>query len=242
MNVTDSFLSNSGLAAVGTPPRVFVVVPAYNEGARLSRVLADLSPTGHRVVVVDDGSSDRTSEVAHRAGCYVLSHAFNRGQGAALQTGMSFALREGADVIVTFDADGQHQTSDLPALIEPVLSGRCDVALGNRFLSRRSNVPPVRKVILQLGRVFTLLTAGLRVGDCHNGYRAFSRKGAAAVSLKQDRMAHASEIYDQIRQAKLSYEEVPVTIRYSEETLAKGQKLSNSVSVLFHYLYGKIAQ
>jgi len=222
--------------------QVFVVVPAYNEGNRLSRVLDDLSRTGHRIVLVDDGSKDRTADVGKRHGCFVLRHTFNRGQGAALQTGISFALREGADAIVTFDADGQHQTSDLPRLLEPVLSGRCDVALGNRFLSKQSNVPAVRKVVLQLGRVFTYLTSGLPVGDCHNGYRAFSRKGASAIAMKQDRMAHASEIYDQIKDAGLTYEEVPVTIRYTAETLAKGQKLSNSVSVLFHYLYGKIAQ
>lgn len=222
--------------------QVFIVIPAFNEGARLSKVLDDVSTTGHKIVVVDDGSKDRTTEAARRHGCYVLRHCFNRGQGAALQTGISFALREGADAIVTFDADGQHQTSDLPALLEPVLSGRCDIALGNRFLSNRSNVPPFRKVVLQLGRLFTYLTSGLRVGDCHNGYRAFSRKGAEAIHMKQDRMAHASEIYDQIKSARLAYVEVPVTIRYTAETLAKGQKLSNSLSVLFHYLYGKIAQ
>jgi polyprenyl-phospho-N-acetylgalactosaminyl synthase len=222
--------------------KVFIVVPAFNEGGRLGAVLDDLSRTGHHIVVVDDGSRDRTIETGRRHGCYVLRHSFNRGQGAALQTGITFALREGADAIVTFDADGQHQTKDLAALLEPVLSGRCDVALGNRFLSDQSNVPALRKTILQLGRVFTYFSSGLRVGDCHNGYRAFSRKGAAAISMKQDRMAHASEIYDQIREAGLTFEEVPVTIRYTAETLAKGQKLSNSVSVLFHYLYGKIAQ
>ncbi len=222
--------------------KVFIVVPSFNEGRRLSAVLDDLATTGHQVVVIDDGSRDRTVDVGKRHGCYVLRHSFNRGQGAALQTGITFALREGADAIVTFDADGQHQISDLPALLEPVLSGRCDVALGNRFLSPGSNVPAMRRVILQLGRVFTYLTSGVRVGDCHNGYRAFSRKGASAICMKQDRMAHASEIYDQIMSARLTFEEVPVTIRYSAETLAKGQKLSNSISVLFHYLYGKIAQ
>ena len=222
--------------------KIFIVVPAYNEGRRLAAVLDELSRTFHHVVVVDDGSTDRTTEVARHHGCFVLRHSFNRGQGAALQTGITFALREGADAVVTFDADGQHQTADLAALLEPVLSGRADVALGNRFASRQSNVPGFRKAVLQLGRVFTFLTSGVRVGDCHNGYRAFSRTGALALSLKQDRMAHASEIYDQIRNAGLVYEEVPVTIRYSAETLAKGQKLSNSVSVLFHYLYGKIVQ
>src|SRR5688572_13218706 len=220
----------------------FIVIPAFNEGSRLGAVLDDLARTRHRIVVIDDGSNDDTADVARRHGCYVLRHPFNRGQGAALQTGITFALREGADVIVTFDADGQHQTSDLPPLIEPILSRRCEVALGNRFLNGQSNVPGARTVILQLGRLFTMLTSGVRVGDCHNGYRAFSRKGAQALALKQDRMAHASEIYDQIRESRLAYEEVPVTIRYSAETLAKGQKLSNSLSVLFQYLYGKIAQ
>jgi glycosyltransferase involved in cell wall biosynthesis len=210
--------------------KVFIVVPTFNEGQRLHGVLEELSHTGHRVVVVDDGSRERIADLETRYGCYLLRHSFNRGQGAALQTGISF------------DADGQHQTSDLPALLEPVLSGRCEVALGNRFLSERSNVPPMRKVLLQLGRLFTYVTSGLRVGDCHNGYRAFSRKAAAAICMKQDRMAHASEIYDQIRAAGLTFEEVPVTIRYTAETLAKGQKLSNSLNVLFHYLYGKITQ
>ena len=223
-------------------PQVFVVIPAYNEAQRLGAVLDDLARAGCSIVVVDDGSTDRTAEVARRHGCYVLRHSFNRGQGAALQTGMTFALREGAHIIVTFDADGQHQAAELPAILEPILSGRCEVTLGNRFLSAQSNVPPIRKVFLQLGRLFTRLTSGVRVGDCHNGYRAFSSHAASLICLKQDRMAHASELYDQIRTAHLTYEEVPVTVRYTEETLAKGQKLSGSVSVLFQYLYGKIAQ
>ncbi|MGE0812093.1 MAG: glycosyltransferase family 2 protein [Vicinamibacterales bacterium] len=222
------------------PGRVFVVVPAYNEGARLDRVLATLAPTGHAVVVVDDGSRDDTSAVARARGCYVLRHSLSRGQGAALQTGMTFALREGADWIVTFDADGQHQVADMPALLAPIVEGRADVALGNRFLSGTSNVPALRTIVLHVARVITFLTSGVRVGDTHNGYRALSRKAALALDLKQDRMAHASEIFDQIRRARLAFVEVPVSIRYSEETLAKGQRLSNSVSVLFQYMIGKI--
>jgi len=225
-----------------TRAAVFIVVPAYNEGARLGKVLEELNRTGHRVVVVDDGSTDQTGEVARSHGCFVLRHVINRGQGAALQTGITFAIREGAEVVVTFDADGQHQTSDLQALMAPILEGRCDFVLGNRFLNGQSNVPPFRRLVLQLGRLFTLMTAGLRVGDSHNGYRAFSRRGAQALNLRQDRMAHASEIYDQIKKSELLYEEVPVTIRYTAETLAKGQKLSNSLSVLFQYLYGKLTQ
>lgn len=222
------------------PGRVFVVVPAYNEGRRLERVLDDLAPTGHAVVVVDDGSRDDTAAVARARGCYVLRHVINRGQGAALQTGITFAVREGADIVVTFDADGQHQASDMPALLAPIVEGRADFVLGNRFLSGTSNVPPFRAVVLHVARLITFLTSGMRVGDTHNGYRALSRRGAQAIHLRQDRMAHASEIYDQILRARLPFVEVPVTIRYSDETLAKGQKLSNSVSVLFQYMLGKL--
>jgi glycosyltransferase involved in cell wall biosynthesis len=223
-----------------TPGRVFVVVPAYNEGARLSRVIDDLAPTGHAVVVVDDGSRDDTAAVAGARGCYVLRHAINRGQGAALQTGITFAVREGADYVVTFDADGQHLAAEMPTLLAPLVEGRADVSLGNRFISGTSNVPPLRRIVLHAARLVTFLTSGVRVGDTHNGYRALTRKAAAAIRLKQDRMAHASEIYDQILRARLTFVEVPVTIRYSDETLAKGQRLSNSVSVLFQYMFGKI--
>jgi glycosyltransferase involved in cell wall biosynthesis len=222
------------------PGRVFVVVPAYNEGKRLAHVIDDLASTGHAVVVVDDGSSDDTGAVAQARGCYVLRHILNRGQGAALQTGITFAVREGADYIVTFDADGQHQASEMAAMLAPIVDGRCDVTLGNRFLSGTSNVPALRKIVLHIARVVTYVMSGVRVGDTHNGYRALSRKAAQAIHLKQDRMAHASEIYDQILRAGLRFQEVPVSIRYSRETLAKGQRLSNSLSVLFQYMFGKL--
>lgn len=219
---------------------MFVIVPAFNEGVRLERVLDDLSSTGHAVVVVDDGSTDDTALVARRHGCYLLRHALNRGQGAALQTGLSFALRCGAEYLVTFDADGQHAASDLPAMLAPLVEDRCDVTLGNRFLEGRSHVPLPRRLVLEGARLLTLLTSGVLVGDAHNGYRALSRRAAAALDLKQDGMAHASEIHDQIARARLVVREVPVTIRYSAETLAKGQPLSNAVSIVWHYLLGKL--
>ena len=221
---------------------VFVVVPAFNEGRRLGRVLERVRRDYRNVVVVDDGSSDRTGEVGRSYDCFVLRHVINRGQGAALQTGITFALRAGARYVVTFDADGQHQPEDVPALLAPLLAGECDVCLGNRFLNRRSNVPALRRILLQAGRVFTYVTSGLRVGDTHNGFRAFTGRAAEAIDLKQDRMAHASEVYDQIRRSGLSFREVPVTIHYTAETLHKGQRLSNSISVVFQYLYGKVAR
>jgi glycosyltransferase involved in cell wall biosynthesis len=228
--------------ATSLPDKVWVVVPAFNEERRIGRVLDDLLPVASHIVVVDDGSWDRTSVVAQQCGCTVLRHAINRGQGAALQTGIAYSLLEGAQFIVTFDADGQHCAADLPAMLAPVMAGEVDVTLGSRFLTNSSNVPPLRRLVLRAGRLFTWATSGLRLSDCHNGFRVLSRHAAERIHLRQDRMAHASELYDQIRAASLSYKEIPVSIRYTAETLAKGQGIHNSASILFQYLFGKLTR
>ena len=221
-------------------PDVFVIVPAYNESVVLGSVIADLRRYCDRVVVVDDCSRDTTADVAAAAGAVVLRHAINRGQGAAIQTGLEYALRNGARIIVTFDADGQHLADDLPALLAPVETGRADFALGSRFLEATgSNVPPLRKLTLKMAIVFTRLTSGLSVTDAHNGLRAFSRRGAEAIHIQLDRMAHASEIMDQIRASGLRYTEVPVRVRYTEYTRRKGQRGVHAIRVAFDYLLGR---
>lgn len=220
---------------------VFVIVPAYNESARIGFVLQSMVGRCPHIVVIDDGSRDETSLIASASRCHVLRHVINRGQGAALQTGIDYALRNGARYIVTFDADGQHSLADLPAILGPLMRREADVTLGSRFLNSSSNVPRIRRAALRMATLFTGLVSGVKLTDCHNGLRGLTRKAASRIRLRQDRMAHASEIYDQIRQAKLSYLEVPVTIRYSRDTLAKGQSLWNSFSVLFQYFVGRFS-
>jgi glycosyltransferase involved in cell wall biosynthesis len=169
----------------------------------------------------------------------VLRHTLNRGQGAALQTGIDYALQRGAEVIVTFDSDGQHQVEDIEAFLAPVLEGRCDVALGSRFLSGDSQVPLMRKVTLKLGILFTRLVSGIRVTDTHNGLRAFSREAARKIQIRQDRMAHASEILDEIAQLRLRYVEVPTRILYTEYARGKGQRSSAAFRIVWDFLIGK---
>jgi len=221
---------------------VFVVIPAYNEASRLGPVVDELCRLYPNVVVVDDGSTDDTSHIALQHGSRVLRHVINRGQGAALQTGMTYSLLEGAQWIVTFDADGQHQTSDLPALLAPVVSGEVDLALGSRFLREMSHMPRSRRGLLWAARWFTRIVSGVNLTDCHNGLRVLSRKAAERICLRQDRMAHASELYDQIKAAGLTYREVPVSVLYTAETLAKGQNMFNSVSIVFQYLFGRFSR
>ena len=219
-------------------PDVFVVVPAYNEAPVIASVIADLRRYASRVVVVDDCSTDDTANAARDAGAAVLRHLINRGQGAAIQTGLDFALRSGASAIVTFDADGQHSADDLPLLLEPVRRGRADFALGSRFIGG-SHVPPLRRLTLKLAVLFTRLTSGLRVTDAHNGLRAFSRRGAQSIHIRLDRMAHASEIMDQIRASDLPYVEVAVRVRYTAYARHKGQRGVHAIRVAFDYLFGR---
>jgi glycosyltransferase involved in cell wall biosynthesis len=156
-----------------------------------------------------------------------------------LQTGIDFALAQGAGVIVTFDADGQHDPADIPALTEPVLTGQADVALGSRFLGRAVGLPWSRWLLLKLAVVFTRVFSGIRVSDTHNGFRALSRSAAERVRITQDRMAHASEILDQIKQHGLRFVEVPVRITYSRETLAKGQSSWNALKIAGQLFLGR---
>jgi glycosyltransferase involved in cell wall biosynthesis len=211
---------------------VWVVVPAYNEARVIAEVIAGLKPDAHRIVVVDDGSSDSTAEMAAECGAAVLRHPINLGQGAALQTGIEFALARGAELIVTFDADGQHRTADVARLIDALEAERADFALGSRFLGSAVNIPPLRRMLLRAATLFTRLTTGLALTDAHNGLRAMTRRGALRIRLRQNRMAHASEILGQIAASGLKYVEVPVTIDYSSYSRAKGQRSGDLIVIL----------
>jgi glycosyltransferase involved in cell wall biosynthesis len=212
--------------------RIWVVVAAYNEATVIAKVAADVQSAGYSLVVVDDGSQDGTAHAAEAAGAAVVRHPINLGQGASLQTGIEYVLSRGAEFVVTFDADGQHHASDIAGLIEALTRNGAEFALGSRFLTDSTNAPPSRRLLLKAATWFTRLTTGLRISDTHNGFRAMTRRGAGAIHLRQNRMAHASEILDQIARSGLKYVEAPVTIEYSAYSLAKGQRLSDGVMIL----------
>lgn len=222
--------------------RVFIVIAAYNESATVRHVIQRLLPKYRSIVVVDDGSTDDTYQQLEDLDILLLRHIVNRGQGASLQTGIDFALQQQADVIVTFDADGQHHEKDIDALVQPILRGDCDVCLGSRFLGHAHDMPVIRRLLLKGGILFTRVFSGIRVTDVHNGLRAFSRSAAQSISITMDRMAHASELLDQIKQNGLRYREVPVDVFYSSHSLAKGQSSWNALSIAFRLMYGRLSK
>jgi polyprenyl-phospho-N-acetylgalactosaminyl synthase len=202
--------------------KIYIVIAAYNEGRNISKVLKDLKAAGYRnIIVVDDGSKDSTQEYAEKEGATVLRHIINRGQGASLRTGIDYALDQGADIVVTFDADGQHKTGDLKAMIDPVRNGEYDITLGSRFL-KRSSIPFFRRITLKIAILVLWIFYGIRMTDAHNGFRAMSRKAAQQISITSDRMEHASQIVEEIHKKKIKYKEIPVTITYNEYTLKHG--------------------
>ena len=197
--------------------KLFIIIPAFNEEKTIGPVIDNLKRHHYsNIVVVDDCSKDNTEKISLQKGATVLSHIVNRGQGAALATGTEYALRNGADMIVHFDADGQMQVEDIPAMIGPIIRKQADVTIGSRFLGKASNIPSSKIMILSLGRLFLRLFYGVRLTDSQCGFRALSRRGAQLIEIKQDKAEHASEILIEIFKKHIRYKEVPVTIKYTE--------------------------
>lgn len=224
------------------PAEVFVIIPAYNEQEVLRQTVVSLLDFGYTVVVVDDGSVVPQQQTLAALPVKVLRHRMNLGQGAALQTGMEYALQHHAAYLVHFDADGQHRPVDVAALLQPLQEGLCDVTLGSRFLNKESAVPFVKRWLIFAGRVLHLLFTGLWLTDAHNGLRAFTRQAATHIRITENRMAHASEILFLIQQHGLRFREVPVVITYSDYSRNKGQSAWNSIRIFFDLLLHKLFQ
>lgn len=222
---------------------VLVIVPAFNEGRAVRTTVERLLAAGYRVVVVDDGSTDETVEVRHLTVVY-LRHAVNLGQGAALQTGMDYALRAGAEIAVHFDADGQHDCAQIERLIAPIVEGKADVVFGSRFLRNQDSarVPWKKRILLRGGILISWAMTGMLLSDTHNGFRAMSRRALERVHLQENGFAHATEIMQRVREAGMRYLEVPITISYSEYSEQKGQRLSGSLSILFDLIMAKLTK
>lgn len=217
--------------------KTVAVIPAYNEEARIEDAVRDAAKYVDAVVVVDDCSRDHTFGRAVAAGAHVLRHIINRGQGAALQTATDYAIEKlNAEIIVHFDADGQMRGEEIPMMTEPIKSGEADVVLGSRFLGKNAHMPFSRRITLFGGLLFTRLLSGIKTTDTHNGFRALSREAAKKVRITLERMAHASEILDLIQIHKLRYVERPVSIRYSEETLKKGQSSLGALVIVKDFI------
>ena len=216
--------------------KVFCVIPALNEEKNISSVVDDVKKIVDEVVVVDDGSIDKTGLVARDHGATVLSHFINRGQGAALQTGNEYALRNGADIIVHFDADGQFSVEEIADIISPIINEDYDVVLGSRFLGKATNMPFLKRYfIIPLARLTNFLLFNVNLSDPQSGFRALSRKAVLQIEIEQSGWAHCSEILSKIVASKMKLKEIPITVTYSKF----GRSFSSGFEIIKDTIIGK---
>jgi polyprenyl-phospho-N-acetylgalactosaminyl synthase len=213
---------------------VWVVIPVFEEEKVIAGVVAEVLQTFPNVVCVDDGSRDGSVDEVRGTGAHLVRHPLNLGQGAALQTGIRYALqRPGSRYFVTFDADGQHRVEDAVAMVEIARNG-ADVVLGSRFLgSDAQTVPPLRRLVLRAVTALSPTARRLRLTDSHNGLRVLARPAAEALRITQNGMAHASEITAWLGRSTYRVVEAPVTVEYTDYSRAKGQSIINGVNILF---------
>ena len=217
-----------------------VVIPAYNEERTIVEVIRGLKQHGFTtLIVVDDGSSDCTGELASREGAIRLRHILNRGLGGALGTGISAALRLGAEVIVTFDADGQHDPNDIARLLQPIAAGEAEVVIGSRMWDPRG-MPYRRRLANWLANVVTYLLFGGWTTDSQSGLRVFSRRAATRMQLRTTGMEVSSEIIAETVRHRLKWEEIPVQAIYTDYSLSKGQSFTVGLQTLMKLILTKV--
>ncbi|OGD93664.1 hypothetical protein A2697_01610 [Candidatus Curtissbacteria bacterium RIFCSPHIGHO2_01_FULL_41_44] len=220
--------------------KTVIVVPAFNESAAISKVLTGIPKKLKGIsqlstLVVDDGSGDNTSQKAKKAGVFVVRHVINRGLGAAIKTGLDWAKSQGADIAVTFDSDGQHDPTDIPRLIQPILNKDADLVIGSRFKKKQS-IPADRLILNWFANLTTLVMFGVHSTDSQSGLRAFSKKAMAQIDLKADRMDFSSEILIEAKRHNLKIEEIPIKAIYTDYSRKKGQKNLNAIPVFARIL------
>jgi glycosyltransferase involved in cell wall biosynthesis len=214
-------LSESRL--VGRPrsvpqPKIIAAIPAYNEEKYIGEVVRRARKYVHQVVVIDDGSTDRTAAVAEAAGAKVVRHELNKNYGGAIKSCFAVARKMKADILVTFDGDGQHKPEDIPVVIKPILEGKYDLVIGSRFLNDNNKIPRYRRFGIDVITWLYNVGAKYKVTDAQSGFRAYSKKAIMALqSLKDDQMAISVETLIKARKHQLSISEVPITCIYHGE-------------------------
>ena len=219
--------------------KTIAIIPAYNEETTIAEVLERTRPFVTEVIVVNDGSSDRTKEICEKAGVAVISHTINRGLGAAIGTGFAAARKRGADFALTLDADGQHDPAEIPKFIEAVNSG-AEVVIGSRMIEGAKGMPWYRKVAQLIGNIATFVLFGAWVTDSQSGFRGFTRIALEKIEVKTNRMEISSELIAETHRNKLTLKEVPIKAIYTDYSLSKGQGFFVGIKTLIKLIVRRL--
>jgi glycosyltransferase involved in cell wall biosynthesis len=207
------------------------IIPAFNEEHAIGSVILRARQFVSQVVVVDDGSYDRTAEIAQLAGATVIRHEKNQGYGAAIKTIFMTARKMDADELVILDADGQHDPSDIPKLLDPIRSG-ADIVIGSRFLENKSSVPNYRKIGMKILDRATNLAGKISISDSQSGFRAYNRNAIEKLNINGNGMVAGSEILIDAGNSGLVIAEVPIVTEYNIPNTSSSNPFIHGMSVL----------
>lgn len=221
--------------------KVFCVIPAYYEEKNITKVIQKVLDYVDFLVVIDDGSKDQTYNEAIKIKSEklkVLRHPINLGQGASLQTGNEYAIQQGADIIIHFDADGQFLAEEIKKVINPIIEENADIVFGSRFLEIKSDIPRFKKnIIMPMAKIFNYVFFGIKTSDPQSGFRAMKAEIAKKIKIENNRMAHCTEILAKAHKHKLKIKEVSITVLYEEF----GQKFSGGLKIIKDLIFKKIS-
>ena len=218
--------------------KIVAIIPAYNEEDALPDVIYGTLRHVDEVIVVNDGSSDKTSEVAIGAGARVISHSINLGKGEALKSG--FKAVDDESIIVTIDGDGQHNPDEIPDLIRPIFEDGADLVNGSRYMNGpEENTPAYRRVGQKVLDIATNISAGIKITDSQSGFRAFSCSVKDCFRFKDTGFGIESEMLVDAAESGLKIVEVPITVRYDVDGSTK-DPITHGVGVLFNITKDKV--
>ena len=217
--------------------KIIIGIPAFNEEKNIAKVIIKLQNTIDKIIVCNDGSTDLTREIAERMGVTVINHPKNLGYGAAIRSIFLKASELDADILVTFDADGQHQVENIQSVIQPILDGEANIVIGSRFLNKENseNVPGYRKIGIKTITSLTDSMTNFKLTDAQSGFRAYEKKVLKEISPSEYGMGVSTEILIKASKKKFKVKEVPITILYQGDT-STHNAVSHGTSVIFSTL------
>ena len=211
--------------------QIVIGIPAYNEEKNIAKIIVKLQNITNKIIVCNDGSTDLTSKIANKMGAIVINHPKNLGYGAAIKSLFSKARELDADVLITFDADGQHRIEDINKVLEPIEHNNADIVIGSRFLDKKMKIPAYRKFGINAITKMSNITTKKKITDSQSGFRAYNKKSLQEIIPSDNGMGVSTEILIKANNKSLRVIEVPITILYEGET-STHNPVSHGVSVM----------
>ncbi len=212
---------------------IYVIVPAFNEQNVIKDIINNLLKKFSNVIVINDGSNDKTLEMINDLDIKILSHEINLGVGAAVQTGFDYVSNiSDAKAVITFDADGQHLVDDAVAMAKEILICDQGIIFGTRFPKYSQNIPKVKRIVLKLIAKITDIVTGVTLSDAHNGLKAYKVSTIKELELQFSSYSYESELITQVAKKKIDYKEMSTDIKYTSYSIKKGQKLLNGLLII----------